>query len=312
MRRLHKQLSEWGSFIKLSHTLFALPFALASMAVAARDNRGWPGWRTFGLVLAAVLCARTCAMVFNRIVDRRFDAANPRTADRHLPKGRVSLAVAWFLCLISGAGLVVVSYLLNTVCFVLSPVALAIVCFYSLTKRFTDYTHVFLGVALALAPLGAWLAVTGSFDFLPVRDGSLSLRHSAVLPLLLAVAVVFWLIGFDVIYSIQDYEFDRAHRLHSLVVRWGVINALKAAFLAHLIMWVTLGVFGFLARFWVAYLVGLVVIMACLVVEHWLARKRSLGWIQTAFFRLNALISTVFLVVTVAEVAFPRFRLAWQ
>lgn len=251
-------------------------------------------------------------MSFNRIVDRRFDAANPRTAERHLPTGRLSPAAAWLLCLGAAAGLVVSSYFLNRVCFVLSPVALVVVCFYSLTKRFTDFTHVFLGIALGLAPIGAWLAVTGSFDFFPVRDGALSIKHSAVLPLLLSVAVVFWLIGFDIIYSIQDYEFDRRHGLHSLVVRWGVSNALKASFLAHMIMWLVLALFGLLARFWVAYLVGLVIILACLVLEHWLARKRSLNWVQTAFFRLNALISTVFFVVTLAEVVFPRFRITWQ
>lgn len=307
-----KQARELAGFVKLSHTVFALPFALASMAVAARDSHGWPGFRKFGLILAAMVCARTCAMSFNRIVDRRFDAANPRTAERHLPAGRLSLTAAWLLCLGAAAGLVVSSYFLNRVCFVLSPVALVVVCFYSLTKRFTDFTHVFLGIALGLAPIGAWLAVTGSFDFFPVRDGALSIKHSAVLPLLLSVAVVFWLIGFDIIYSIQDYEFDRRHGLHSLVVRWGVSNALKASFLAHMIMWLVLALFGLLARFWVAYLVGLVIILACLVLEHWLARKRSLNWVQTAFFRLNALISTVFFVVTLAEVVFPRFRITWQ
>lgn len=295
--------------MRLSHTVFALPFALAAMAVAAREQRGWPGWRVFGLILAAMVCARTCAMAFNRIVDRHFDAANPRTAMRHLPAGQVTLAGAWALCITSGLGLGVVSYALNPLCFYLSPVALVVICFYSLTKRFTDFTHVFLGIALALAPLGAWMAVKGNFDFFPVRDGVLLFRQSAVMPLLLAVAVAFWLIGFDIVYAIQDYEFDRAQGLRSLVVRWGVANALKAAFLAHLIMWVTLGVFGLLSGFKVAYLVGLVVILACLVFEHWLARKRSLKWINVAFFRLNALISLVFMTVTVAEVVFPAFRL---
>jgi 4-hydroxybenzoate polyprenyltransferase len=312
MSRWFAKIKQWAGFVRLSHTVFALPFALASMAVAARDNRGWPGGRVFGLVLAAMVCARTCAMAFNRIVDRHFDAANPRTAGRHLPAGRITLPAAWALCGLSGAALIAVSYFLNRPCFYLSPVALVVICAYSLTKRFTDFTHVFLGLALALAPLGAWLAVTGGFDFLPVREGALSIRHSAVLPVLLAVAVVFWLIGFDVIYAIRDYDFDCQHGLHSLVVRWGVANALKASFLAHLIMWVTLGVFGLLARFWVAYLMGLVIILACLVMEHWLARKRSLDWVNLAFFRLNAVISVVFLVVTVAEVVFPRFRLRWR
>src|SRR5881628_3391754 len=143
-------IQKWASFVRFSHTLFALPFALAAMAVAARDNRGWPGTKTFGLILAAMVCARTCAMAFNRIVDRKFDALNPRTAKRHLPTGQVSLVGAATLCGASGVGLVVASHALNSLCFYLSLVALAVICFYSLTKRFTDYTHAFLGLALAL------------------------------------------------------------------------------------------------------------------------------------------------------------------
>src|SRR5579863_7557922 len=154
-------IQKWGSFVRFSHTVFALPFALAAMLVAARDNRGWPGWKTFGLILAAMVTARTCAMAFNRIVDRKFDALNPRTKNRHLPAGQISLASAILLCVISAASLIAASYFLNPLCFYLSPVALVVICFYSLTKRFTDYTHVFLGVALALAPVGAWLAVKG-------------------------------------------------------------------------------------------------------------------------------------------------------
>ncbi len=304
-------IRKWASFVKLSHTVFALPFALASMVVAARDQRGWPGWRTFGLILAALVCARTCAMSFNRIVDRHFDKANPRTASRHLPAGEISLASAWALCWLSGGGLVVASYFINPICFYLSPVGLFCVCFYSLTKRFTDFTHIFLGLALALAPLGAWLAVTGSFVFFPVEDGWLTLKKSAFLPVILAAAVVFWLIGFDIIYALQDYQFDRQHGLHSLVVRWGPENALKAAFLSHLFMWGLLAAFGLLSRFRVAYLVGLLIILGGLLLEHWLARRRSLKWINTAFFRLNALISVVFLIVTTAEVVFEGgFKLA--
>jgi 4-hydroxybenzoate polyprenyltransferase len=291
-------VTKYASFVKLSHTVFALPFALASMVVAARENHGWPGWRTFGLILAAMVCARTCAMAFNRIVDRKFDHANPRTAGRHLPTGQISLFSAWMLCALSGAGLVAAAYFLNSVCFYLSPVALVIVCFYSLTKRFTDFTHVFLGFALALAPIGAWLAVKGGFVLWPRHD-------SALLPILLAVAVVFWLIGFDIIYALQDYEFDRSHGLRSLVVRWGPGNALTGAFLSHLFMWGALLAFGILSGFRIAYLVGLFFILLCLLLEHWLARRRSLKWINTAFFRLNALISLVFLIVTVAEVVFP-------
>ncbi|MEO6034843.1 MAG: UbiA-like polyprenyltransferase [Verrucomicrobiota bacterium] len=295
-------IAKWCSFVKLSHTVFALPFALASMIVAARAHRGWPGWRIFLLILAAMVCARTCAMAFNRIADWKFDAKNPRTAGRHLPAGQISLASAWFLCLLSGAGLIVASYYLNPICFYLSPVALFFVCFYSLTKRFTDFTHVFLGIALALAPIGAWLAVKGEFTFSPMKE-------SFFLPMLMAIAVVFWLVGFDLIYAIQDHEFDREQKLHSLVVRWGVNNSLSAAFLSHMIMMMILLVFGLLSGFRLAYIIGIVLIAFCLVLEHWLARRRSLNWVQDAFVRLNAVVSLVFLAVTATEVVFPFFKM---
>jgi 4-hydroxybenzoate polyprenyltransferase len=270
------------------------------MAVAARDNRGWPGWRTFGLILAAMICARTCAMAFNRIVDRKFDALNPRTANRHLPAGQISLAGAMALCVLSAAGLVATSYFLNPLCFYLSPVALVVICFYSLTKRFTDYTHAFLGIALALAPVGAWLAVKGE------NVSTLEILQMTTL----AFAVVLWLVGFDIIYSLQDYEFDKSHGLHSLVVAWGQKNALQAAFLAHMMMCTLLLAFGLLCRFRIAYLAGWFIIVGCLVLEHWIARRRSLNWINLAFFRLNAVVSAVFLIVTVAEVVFQGgFRL---
>jgi 4-hydroxybenzoate polyprenyltransferase len=287
-------LKKWGSFVRFSHTVFALPFALAAMVVAARDNRGWPGWKIFGLILAAMVGARTCAMAFNRIVDRKFDALNPRTAKRNLPMGTIPLPSAIALCVLSAAGLVVVSYFLNPICFYLSPVALLVICFYSLTKRFTDYTHVFLGLSLALAPIGAWLAVKGA--------------DVSVLEILqmttLALAVVLWLVGFDLIYALQDYEFDKSQGLHSLAVAWGPKNALQTAFLAHMVMCGLLFAFGLLCRFRIAYVVGWFIIVGCLVLEHWIARRRSLNWINVAFFRLNALVSAVFLIVTVAEVVF--------
>ena len=293
-------LHKWLSFVRFSHTVFALPFALAAMAVAARANHGWPGWRTFGLILVAMVCARTCAMAFNRIVDRKFDALNPRTAARHLPTGQISLLGATTLCALSGACLVGASFLLNPLCFYLSPVALVVICFYSLTKRFTDYTHVFLGLSLALAPVGAWLAVKGT---------GVSLLEILQM-IVLAVVVVLWLVGFDIIYALQDYEFDRTHGLHSLVVAWGPKNALQAAFLSHLVMCGLLLLFGLLCKFRIAYLVGWLVIVGCLVLEHWIARRRSLKWINVAFFRLNAVVSAVFLSVTVAEVVFQGgFRL---
>ena len=287
-------IQKWASFVRFSHTVFALPFALAAMMVAARDHRGWPGWRTFGLILAAMVCARTCAMAFNRIVDRKFDALNPRTAKRHLPTGQISLAGAILLWAISGAGLVVASRYLNPLCFYLSPAALVVICFYSLTKRFTDYTHVFLGLASALAPVGAWLAVKGA------DVSTLEILQMAML----APAVVLWLVGFDIIYALQDYEFDKSHGLRSLVVAWGPKNALAAAFLAHMVMCGLLLAFGLLCGFRIAFAVGWFLIVGCLVMEHWIARRRSLNWINLAFFRLNALVSAVFLIVVAAEVIF--------
>ena len=287
-------INKWASFVRFSHTVFALPFALAAMLVAARDNHGWPGWKSFGLILAAMVCARTCAMAFNRIADRKFDALNPRTASRHLPAGQISLPGAILLWVISGAGLVAASYFLNPLCFWLSPVALVVICFYSLTKRFTDYTHVALGIALALAPVGAWLAVKGT-NVSPLEILQMTL---------LALSVVLWLVGFDIIYALQDYEFDKSHGLHSLVVAWGPKNALAAAFLSHMIMCGLLIAFGLLCGFRIAFALGWVLIVGCLVMEHWIARRRSLNWINNAFFRLNALVSAVFFIIVAAEVIF--------
>ena len=287
-------INKWLSFVRFSHTIFALPFALAAMLVAARADRGWPGWRKFGLILAAMVCARTCAMAFNRIVDRQFDALNPRTANRHLPAGQISPVGAGALCGGSAVGLVIASHFLNPLCFWLSPVALLVICFYSLTKRFTDYTHIYLGIALALAPVGAWLAVNGT---------NLTVLELFQM-LVLAAAVILWLVGFDIIYALQDYEFDRSHGLHSLVVAWGPRNALTGAFLAHLVMCGLLLGFGLLCRFRLAYLIGWFIIVGCLVLEHFIARRRSLDWINVAFFRLNAVVSLVFLAVVAVEVIF--------
>jgi len=206
------------------------------------------------------------------------------------------------LCALAAAGLIAASWFLNPLCFHLSPVALVLVCFYSLTKRFTDYTHVFLGVALALAPIGAWLAVKGA------NVSALEMLQMT----LLAFAVISWLVGFDIIYALQDYEFDKSHGLRSLVVAWGPQNALAAAFLAHMIMCGLLLAFGIVAfgPRCIAYTIGWLIIVVCLVLEHWIARRRSLNWINLAFFRLNALVGIIFLVVIAAEVIFQGgFRL---
>ena len=294
----YRTLRYWAEEIRISHTFFALPFALASMAVASHDTRGWPGIRPFLLILVCLITARTCAMIFNRWADVEFDRRNPRTRNRHLASGRLSLRSAVVLWCLSATGFLAASWHINRLCFLLSPLALVAVCLYSLTKRFTDFTHLYLGAALALAPLGAWMAVTGGIDLLPV---------------VLALAVFCWLVGFDMIYAIQDHEFDRREGLGSLIVRWGVANALHAAFISHVLMLLLLGVVGLLLRyryqcFCLAYIIGMLLITACLLFEHWLARRRSLRWIGTAFFRLNALISCLFLVVVTVEISFPFFE----
>jgi len=275
------------NFVRFEHTVFALPFALAAMAVAAREQHGWPGWRTFLLVLAAMICARTAAMGFNRIADRKLDALNPRTAGRHLPTGQMSVTGAWWLVLGSAAGLVVVSYFINGICFALSPVALAIVLFYPFTKRFTDFSHFFLGLGLSVAPVGAWLAVRGRFN-LP--------------PMVLALAVVFWLVGFDIIYATQDYESDKALGLRSLPVRLGITGSLRFAQLAHAVMAALLLGFGLISQMGWPYYAGWAAIAACLVHQHRLARNQDPVSVNVAFFRMNAVISVILLVAVVTDV----------
>lgn len=277
-------IRKYFEFVKFSHTIFALPFALASMALAAH---GWPGWRVFGLILAAMVCARTAAMGFNRIADRKFDAQNPRTRNRHLPAGNIPLAGAWCLVLGASAGLVAVTWFINRICFALSPVALAIVFFYSLTKRFTSFSHFFLGLALAVAPVGAWLAVTGSFAWPPV---------------VLAVAVVFWLVGLDIIYATQDFEADRQLGLHSLPVRLGIEGSLRVARWAHAAMAVTLTGFGRVAGMGWIYYAGWGAIAGCLIWQHALARRQDPVSLNEAFFRMNAVISVIFLAAVGADV----------
>ena len=280
-------IRRYFEFVRFEHTVFALPFALAAMAVASRESHGWPGWRTFLLILAAMVCARTAAMGFNRIADRKFDALNPRTAGRHLPAGRITLSSAYVLTCLSAAGLVIVAWFINPICFWLSPVALAIVFFYSLTKRFTDFSHFFLGLALGVAPVGAWLAVRGQFAWPPV---------------VLAVAVVFWLVGFDIIYATQDYESDKQQNLRSLPVRWGIAGSLRFARVAHALMAAALLGFGLISGLRVPYYVGLSVIVVCLIVQHVVARKRDPVSLNVAFFRMNAIISLLFLAAAVVDV----------
>jgi len=250
-----------------------MPFALGSMLVAAR---GLPDLRVVILIVLAMVCARTAAMTFNRLADWYIDQRNPRTAGRHRLISRNG-AIALFVA--SSAAFVAVTWFINPLCFWLSPVALTIVAFYSLTKRFTSLSHYFLGLALSVAPVGAWLAVRGQFEFPP---------------LLLALAVLLWVAGFDMIYATQDHEFDQAAGLHSWVVRVGVPAALRWAQGLHWLMLGILGVFGWSAGLRTAFWSSLALVAAALIYEHRSAARLDVAGVNRAFFNANAFVGVVF------------------
>lgn len=270
-------LADFLKFIRFSHTVFALPFALGAMFVAAG---GLPALSTVAGILAAMVCARTAAMTFNRLADWEIDKRNPRTEGRHRLVNRKA-AILW--CLASSAGFVVSAWWLNPLCLMLSPIALAIVFFYSLTKRFTHFAQFFLGLALAVAPVGAWVAVTGSLGFPP---------------LVLAMAVIFWVAGFDLIYATQDYEVDKHEGLHSMVVRLGVPGAMRLAVWLHFMAVAGLVAFGIAAGTGKIYFVSLAVVVAALFYEHTEARRGDIASINRAFFLANAIVGIAFVAGT--------------
>jgi 4-hydroxybenzoate polyprenyltransferase len=267
-------LSRFLRLIRFSHTIFALPFALAALVVAAS---GLPSTRVLLLVLVCMVSARTAAMLFNRLVDWSLDQRNPRTASRHL---LVSKGATVVLLIASSVLFLIAAGVINRLTFLLSPLALAIVFFYSLTKRFTATTHFFLGLALAISPIGAWIAQRGDVD-LP--------------PFVLAIGVICWVAGFDLIYAIQDFEFDRREGIHSLVVKMGVPRTLRIAQLLHAIMLVALVAFGVTAGLGTIYFYAMPIVAAALVYEHRSARSLDVMGINRAFFQTNALVSAVFL-----------------
>ncbi len=268
------------TFIRFSHTVFALPFALGAMFAAAD---GVPPWRVVVLIVLAMVFARTAAMAFNRLVDWEMDKRNPRTAGRHR---LVSFSGGVALCVVASLGFLATAGAFNRICLYLGPVALLTVFFYSLTKRFTSWCHFFLGLALAVAPVGAWLAVRGEW---------------ALAPLVLAAGVVFWVAGFDMIYATQDYEFDRREGVHSLVVRLGISRSLQLAQGLHLLMWLLLVAFGLVAQLGLIYFAGLVPVLGFLIYEHRVARRRDLDAINAAFFTSNAWVGCVFVVATLLD-----------
>jgi 4-hydroxybenzoate polyprenyltransferase len=265
--------------IRFSHTIFALPFALGALVVAAN---GWPSLRILILVVICMVFARTAAMLFNRLVDWSLDQRNPRTASRHL---LVSKLVALISLVLSSAGFIWAASAINRLTFLLAPVALVVIFFYSITKRFTSATHFFLGLALAVAPVGAWIAQTGYVD---------------LAPLVLGAGVVCWVAGFDLIYATQDYDFDRREGIRSLVVKLGITRSLRLAQLLHLAMFAALIGFGILAQLGLLYYCGMPLVAAALVYEH-KTEKLDLAGINRAFFRSNAFVSAVFLVAVCVD-----------
>lgn len=266
--------------IKFKHTVFALPFALMGAFLA---ERGVPGFRVFFWVIVAMAGARTCAMGFNRIADRKFDAANPRTRNRALPAGEVSLAESWAMVILSGAVFFLACYMLNLLAFIIAPFALALTLIYSLTKRFTWLCHVVLGVALAFSPLGGWVAVGGTLQGFPW---------------VLSLGVLFWVSGFDTIYACLDADYDREAGLFSMPAQFGRKKAFRLAVFFHVLAFVFFTLTGFMVDLNLFYYGGIVLTGAALFYQHIVVNPGDLSRIQVSFFSMNGLISLTLFVAT--------------
>lgn len=273
-------LRTYGSFIRVSHSVFALPFALVGALLAAMTHPlsvARVGW-----IVAAMVTARSAAMAFNRIVDARFDALNPRTASREIPAGRLSRLQAMVFLVVTAAAFVACTWPLGMLCFALSPVALAIVFWYSIAKRVTTYTQVFLGLAMAVAPVGGWMAAGGDM-------------HPA--PFLLAVAIGTWVGGFDILYACQDLDFDRAHGLRSIPVRFGVRTSLVISRAFHVVTVASLAALGLVLPLGPIYLAGVAGVALLLVYEQSLVRADDLSQVKRAF-DLNGYVGMLYLFTT--------------
>lgn len=288
--------ARYASFVKLPHTLFALPFAGVGAVLASWTYPGGLTFASAGWIVLAFTAARFAAMGFNRIVDRRWDALNPRTAGRELPAGKLTLSQAVTAVVVASATFVAAAWMLNPLCGWLSPVALGWIFFYSYTKRFTSFAHHVLGVALGIAPAGAFLAVSGAWP-----------QPWYALPVL-AAAVMFWVAGFDVIYSVQDVEFDRQHRLHSLPVLFGPQGALRLARLFHATSFLLFAGIGLLGLFPVGtvYFGAVAVMAALLAYEHRIIgdgdpARMDLPRVDRAFFHANVAVSSSFFLFTLAD-----------
>lgn len=283
MNGLYQRVTLYLKMIKFSHSIFALPFAFTAAVMAAS---GLPPVRDIFWIVIAMAGARSGAMGFNRIIDREIDARNPRTTNREIPAGKIDLKSAVFFTLISFLIFIAAAYMLNPLCLRLSPLAIAIVVIYSYTKRYTWASHFVLGLALSVAPIGAWIAVKGIINI-------------EILPL--SLAVVFWLAGFDTLYALQDVEFDKTAGLYSIPQRFGVRKAIYLARLFHLITVLLLVFTGIIMHMGTYYLLGMAIVAALFIYEHSLVTPRDLSRLNMAFFNMNGYISVTVFVFTLLD-----------
>ena len=286
MHSIAEKIVLYLRMIKFPHSIFALPFAFTGAIIAAD---GIPPLKKIFWITIAMVGARSGAFGLNRIIDRKIDQANPRTSNRELPKGVIRVSEAAIFTIASFTILILAAYMLNPLCLKLSPIALAVLFMYSYTKRFTWATHFFLGLALSAAPVGAWIAVRGTFDL-------------AILPM--GIAVVFWLAGFDTLYALHDIEFDKSHGLYSIPVRFGIKKALILARIFHLIAFLMLVCTGFLFPLDIFYWLGMAVVAGLFVYEHSLVREDDLSRLNIAFFNMNGYISMAVFVFTFIDYIF--------
>ena len=271
-------MKKYFSLIKFSHTIFAMPFALIGFFLATKSYDF--KLTTLLLIILCMIFARSAAMAFNRYIDRDIDKKNKRTAlVREIPNGIIKPKSALIFVIINSLLFIVTTYLINTICFILSPIALIIILGYSYTKRFTALCHLILGLGLALSPIGAYLAVSGKFD---------------IIPILFSLCMLFWVSGFDVIYSLQDKAFDEKQHLHSIPVFFGIKNALNISILLHICSIVTLIIIGNIADFKLFYWIGLIIFSILLIYQHTLVKIDDLSKINLAFFTTNGIASIIF------------------
>ncbi|MFA7402966.1 MAG: 4-hydroxybenzoate octaprenyltransferase [Pelobacteraceae bacterium] len=284
MTDIVSKISIFLEMIKFSHTIFALPFALTGALLAAG---GVPSIRQTLWIVLAMVGARTAAMAMNRLIDAEIDARNPRTAVRAIPAGLIGKGLTLFFIVAATALMMLAAQMLNPLCLKLSPIALFFLVLYSYCKRFTALAHVVLGICLAAAPIGAWVAIRGTVD---------------MAALVLGGVVLFWVAGFDILYALQDLEFDRSAGLHSIPVLLGVKGSLLAARLFHLIMIALLFTLFMLMHLGTVFLIGIFVTIAMLLYEHWLLKDEDLKKLDAAFFNMNGYISVAIVLFTAADI----------